>query len=58
MKDPGHLNAFGNALFGILAARAFGLPDPPLPADMDPPVTDRLTILERFGAPPRVVSLR
>ena len=57
MKDPGHLNALGNALFGILAARVFGLPDPPLPADMQQPIADRLAILERFDAPPRVPSL-
>ena len=57
MKDPGHLNALGNALFGILAARVFGLPDPPLPADLQQPLADRLAILERFGAPPPVPSL-
>ena len=54
MRDPGHLNALGNALFGILAARVFGLPDPPLPADMQQPVTERLAALERCGAPQQV----
>ena len=54
MKDPGHLNALGNALFGTLAARAFGVPDPPLPPDLQRPVTERLAVLERYGAPPPV----
>ena len=56
MKDPGHLNALGNALFGTLAARVFGIPDPPLPAEMLEPVADCLVALERCGAPPRVPS--
>ncbi|MEI8062698.1 MAG: SGNH/GDSL hydrolase family protein [Verrucomicrobiota bacterium] len=54
MKDPGHLNALGNALFGIIAARCFGVSDPPLPADMQQSVADGLTVLERHGAPRRV----
>ena len=54
MKDAGHLNALGNALFGAFAARSFGVPDPPFPPDMDQPVTDRLAALERHGAPHRV----
>ena len=57
MKDPGHLNALGNALFGILAARVFGLPDPPLPADLQQSVTDPLEILEHCDAPPQVPRL-
>ena len=54
MCDPGHLNALGNCLFGTLAARCFGIPDPPLPPDMQQPIADRLAILERHGAPRRI----
>lgn len=51
MRDHAHLKPLGNALFGTMAARHFGVPDPALPPDMKQPVIERLAVLERFGAP-------
>ena len=55
MRDPAHLKPIGNALFGTLAGRTFGLWDPAVPPDL--PTNDYLPALERCGAPPRNLEL-
>ena len=55
MRDPAHLKPLGNALFGTMAGRAFGLWDPAVPAEL--PTNDFLPALERHGAPSRNLVL-
>ena len=47
MLDPMHLNPLGHALFGIHAARGFGLADPPLPPDSAAAIREGLAALSR-----------
>ena len=55
MRDHAHLKPIGNALFATLAGRACGLWDPAFPPDL--PAAGLVTLLERYGAPTRNMTL-
>jgi len=55
MRDGAHLKPLGNALFGTLAGRTFGLWGPVVPAEL--PTNDYLPAPERHGAPSRNLVL-
>lgn len=56
MRDGAHVKPIGNALMGTLAGRVLGLWDPAMPPDM--PIYDHIPALEKFGAPPRNITLQ
>jgi len=56
MLNPLHLNPLGNAVFGTLTVRGFGLPDPQLPEDMSGDVPRVLERMGRFAELPASVE--
>lgn len=56
MRDPAHLKPVGNALFGTLAGRACGLPDPVFPDDLREVVREHLNQMAKFVVLPNQIK--